>query len=168
MTLKKKLLIAALVCAGLEMPAAAATATTTFQVQMTITKSCSVSATTLNFGSALSGALNVTDSTAGTVTVTCSKNTPYTVGLAPSAANGGTVNGTGSMSGTGGNTDKVPYNLYSNAARTSVWGDTPGTNTIAGSGTGSAQAALPVYGLVPSANYTPDTYADTVTVNVVY
>lgn len=168
MTLNRTLLVAALVCGGLEMPALAATATTTFQVQMTITKSCAVSATNLNFGSTLSSAINVTDSAAGTVTVTCSKNTPYTVGLAPSAANGGTANGTGAMNGTGGNTDKVPYNLYSNAVRTTVWGDTPGTNTVAGTGTGAAQAALSVYGLVPSANYTPDTYADTVTVNVVY
>ena len=150
------------------MSAHATTANTTFQVLMTITKACSVTATNLTFTTSASTATNVAESTAGTVTVTCSKNTTYTVGLAPSAANGGTANGTGSMNGTGANTDKVPYTLYSNAAHTTVWGNTVGTNTIAGTGTGLAQAALSVYGIVPSANFTPDNYSDTVTVNVVY
>lgn len=135
---------------------------------MTITKACAVSATNLNFGSPSSTATNVVEATAGTVTVNCSKGTPYTVGLAPSALNGGTSNGTGAMNGTGSNTDKVPYALYSNASRTTVWGNSQGTNTVAGTGTGAAQPPLSVYGIVPSAGFEPDSYVDTVTVNVVY
>jgi hypothetical protein len=60
------------------------------------------------------------------------------------------------MSGTGGNTDKVPYNpvLERRAGRRSGATRRAPTRSRA-AGTGSAQAALPVYGLVPSANYTP-------------
>ena len=69
---------------------------------------------------------------------------------------------------TSGNTDKVPYQLYANAGLTIVWGDTPGSNTIPGTGTGAVQPAVSVYGKVPSANFTPDSYQDTVTINVRY
>ncbi|MBU6503769.1 MAG: spore coat protein U domain-containing protein, partial [Burkholderiales bacterium] len=66
---------------------------------------------------------------------------------------------------------KVPYQLYSNATLSNVWGNTASSasvgNGVAGTGTGSAQS-IPVYAKAPSANYTPDSYSDTVTVNVNY
>src|SRR5882672_2677589 len=137
MILNRLMPAALLVFGSCAMSSHAATANTSFQVSMTIAKSCSVTATNMSFGTPVATATNISEATAGSVTVTCSKNTPYTVGLAPSAANGGTAGGTGSMSGTGGNTDKVPYGLYANAAHTTIWGDTAGTNTVAGTGTGS-------------------------------
>ncbi len=53
-----------------------------------------------------------------------------------------------------------------------VWGNTIGTNTLTtanglAAGTGLAQT-YSVYGVVPSANFTPDTCRDTVTVTVTY
>lgn len=173
MYLKKTLLASAfLALAGLASTAMAATnpAQTTFQVQLKINKACSVSATNLNFGTQDSTAVSFAQSTAGSVTVTCSKKTAYIVGLAPS--NGNTV-GAGSMAGqTSGNTDTVAYQLYSNAALSTVWGNTgtllsPG-NGVSGIGTGSAQTPLSVYAQVLAANVTPDNYLDTVTVNVTY
>lgn len=137
-----------------------------FAVNATVIKSCTVTAADLDFGAQDFTATNVAPVGNGSVSVTCSKGTTYTIGLAPNST--GAATGAGTMAGTGSNTDKVPYQLYSNPALTSVWGNTPGANTIAGTGTGVVQAALMVYGIVPNANYTPDSYKDTVTVNVRY
>ena len=58
--------------------AMAAQATNTFQVTATVTDSCLVSATNLNFGAYDPAA--VKDGTS-TITVTCTAKTPYTIGL---------------------------------------------------------------------------------------
>ncbi|HEY9133917.1 MAG TPA: spore coat protein U domain-containing protein [Dyella sp.] len=153
---------------------AASPATATFQVLMTIQKACSVTAgasSNINLGTVDSTAVDTTGS--NTISVTCSKATPYFVGLAPSAANGGTTTGSGAMSTADalpGNTDKVPYQLTSTPGPSgTVWGNTATSTTVgngvAGTGTGTAQS-LTVYATAPSANFTPDSYADTVTVNV--
>ncbi|MDR3455030.1 MAG: spore coat U domain-containing protein [Rhodoferax sp.] len=149
----------------------AATATASFQVLMTIQKSCSVTA-----GTASNISLGTVASTAtpnngsNTISVTCSKTTPYNIGMLPSAANSGTANGTGNMTtadALAGNTDKVPYTLYSNSGYTTVWGNTIGTNTVTSTGTGLAQS-FTVYAQNVNANFTPDSYADTVGVTVTY
>ena len=151
-------------------PAFAATVSDTFQVSITIQKACSVTANAsadIDLGTVASTATNTTGS--GTVTVTCSKTTPYYIGLAPSNAN---TAGAGTMAGTGGNTDTVPYQLSSTAGPSgTVWGNTATAsavgNGVSGTGTGSSQT-LTIYVTAPSANYTPDTYTDTVTINVHY
>jgi spore coat protein U-like protein len=168
----------ALAAFGFAVSANAATspATATFQVLMKINKACTVTA-----GAASNiqiGAVAGVDSNSGansgnsTISVTCSKTTPYFIGLAPSAANGGTNNATGNMISTTApatNTDKVPYTLYQDAAFGTIWGNTATSsaagNGKGGTGSGSAQS-LTVYAQAPSANFTPDSYADTVTVNV--
>jgi spore coat protein U-like protein len=66
----------------------------------------------------------------------------------------------------------VPYQLTSTAgAGGTIWGNTATStavgNGVAGTGTGAAQS-LTVYATAASANFTPDSYADTVTVNVNY
>jgi len=147
-------------------------ATFAFLVSATVTKQCTVTAgaaSNINLGSVPSTQTNISGN--NSIRVSCSNTTPYYIGLAPSAANGGTANGFGSMSGTGGNTDKVPYQLYSNAGLSSVWGNTATStsvgNGVSGSGTGSPQS-IQVYAKAPSADYTPDNYSDIVTVNVNY
>lgn len=176
-----RMIVKGSVCAGamlaLMTPAAqAATATGTFQVLIEIQKSCSVTAgagSNINIGTVASTATNSAGN--NTINVTCTKATPYYIGLAPSVANGGNNAGLGSMAGTGGvpgNSDKVPYQLRSTAgAAGTIWGNTATTssvgNGVASSGTGSAQSHT-VYATVASANYTADSYADTVTVTVNY
>lgn len=155
--------------------AQAVTATGTFQVLITILKSCAVSAgagSNLNLGSVNAGAVNTSGSS--TISVTCSKTTPYFIGLAPSTANGGTNTGSGSMSSvvnSSTNTDKVPYQLNQTSATGPVWGNTATSTTVgngvAGTGTGLPQSYT-VYATAPGSNFTPDNYADTVTVNVNY
>ena len=146
------------------------TATSTFQVTMTITSSCAVTTapTNISLGSAVAQTAAVTNNSSNTFKVSCSNKTPFTVGLAPSNAN---TSGLGAMSGTGSNTDKVPYQLYSNSGLTTVWGNTIGTNTMASTGAGMAASKgvqFTAYAQAVNADFAPDSYADTVTVNVNY
>ena len=143
------------------------TATSTFQVQITITKSCSVtSGTPINFGNVAASSPSVIRNTS--ISVNCSRLTPYTVGLSPSNSN---KLGSGLMSGAiGGNTDKVPYQLAKDADGTVVWGSETAagsSNVVSDSGSGGPQP-LTVYAKVANANFTPDVYTDTVTVTVTY
>jgi spore coat protein U-like protein len=128
----------------------------------TILSNCSVSATGVNFGS--SGPITSNVDAAGTVTVQCTNSTPYTVAL-----NGGS---SGASDPTKRKMSKaaetITYGLYQNSARSQAWGSTVGTNTVAGTGTGSNQA-LTVYGRVASQTTpSPGTYTDSVIVTVTY
>jgi len=160
----------AVASAMVAVPAMADTASSTFQVTMTIQKACTVTAgapSNIALGTVASTATNVAGN--NTITVNCSKTTPYFIGLAPSNAS---TAGAGTMSGTGANADKVPYQLRSTAGTSgTIWGNTStGTtvgNGVAGTGTGANQSHT-VYVTAPGANFTPDTYADVVTVNVNY
>ncbi len=171
----KKQLIAklAIIALGAAAGAAqAATANATFQVIMAITSSCAVTTapTTINLGSAVAQTAAVTNSGSTTFKVNCSNKTPFTVGMAPSAINGGTALGTGNMLGAV-NGDKVPYTLWSVSAGGTVWGNTVGTNTVAGTGGGMAAGkavSFTVYAQAVNADFAQDNYADTVTVNVNY
>ncbi|WHZ10044.1 MAG: Sigma-fimbriae tip adhesin [Burkholderiaceae bacterium] len=146
-----------------------------FRIQMTITTACVVTAapTDIDLGSvaAKATAVNVSGSTA--IDVNCTKKTPFFIGLAPSDDN---RNGSGMMRGQiSGNSDRVPYRLYSNAALNRTWGNTATStrrgNGMAGTGAGMAAAdavSFPAYAKVTNVNFRPDSYADTVTVNVHY
>jgi len=145
----------------------------TFDVRMTVLKSCTVTAgssSDIDLGSVDATAIDTSNS--NTISVNCSKTTPYFIGLMPSAANGGNANGAGSMaSATAGNTDTIPYQLHQDSATGAIWGNTATTtdagNGVEGIGSGLAQS-FTVYAVAPSANFTPDSYLDTVTVNVNY
>lgn len=142
-------------------PVEAATATTTFQVTATVNATCLISATNLAFG-AYAGTQTDVNST---VTVTCTNTTPYAVGLNAGTFAAATVT-TRRMSGTDAN--GLAYSLFQDAARTVNWGNTVGTDTVAGTGNGSAQA-LTVYGRVPAGQFVaPGAYADTITATVTF
>ena len=62
----------------------------------------------------------------------------------------------------------VNYSLYTDIARSTVWGNTVGTDTKSGTGNGSAQT-LTVYGQLPAGQYpTPGSYSDTITATITY
>jgi spore coat protein U-like protein len=155
------LAVCALIASGNSL--SAATATSTMTVQMTITATCTVnSATSLNFGT--QGVLSTNVDQTSTIQVTCTNTTPYNIGLDAGTGTGATV-ATRKMT-SGANT--VNYTLYSNSGRTTVWGNTVGTDTQAATGNGSAQSYT-VYGRVPSqAAPAPGTYSDTITITVTY
>ena len=143
------------------MSAVAATATTTFAVTATVQATCVVSATAMSFGTYTAAVANATS----TVSVTCTNTTPYNVGLSAGLATGATVT-TRKMTGPA--SALLGYALFSDAARTVNWGQTIGTDTVTGTGNGSAQA-LTVYGQVVAGQYVaPGSYTDTITATVTY
>lgn len=134
-----------------------------FIVQATVVPQCFVSASPLNFGSnvgLLTSAVNATT----TLGVQCSNGTPYNVGLDAGLNGGGNISARKMILGA----NSVAYQLYQNSARTAPWGNTLGTNTVAGTGNGNSQG-LTVYGSVPVQPTPPaGTYSDTIVVAVTY
>ena len=141
----------------------AGTATTTFTAQLAIAAACTInSASSLNFGT--QGVLAANVDQTSTIGVTCTNTTPYTIGLDAGMGSGATVAARKLTSG--GNT--VSYTLYADAAHTTVWGNTPSSDTVAATGSGSAQS-FTVYGRVPPQGApAPGNYSDTITVTVMY
>src|SRR5207302_7387885 len=148
-----------LAAAALSQPALAGTATTTLGVSLTINAGCNVSSSPVAFPAqaVLGSAVNQT----GTVIVTCTNTTPYNVGLDKGAGSDASVSNrlmTGPSSAT------VAYGLFQDAAHTANWGNTAGTDAVAGTGNGSSQT-LTVYGrIAPQTTPQPGAYADTVNV----
>ncbi|MRX08805.1 fimbrial major subunit CsuA/B family protein [Pseudoduganella sp. FT25W] len=139
--------------------------TTTFDVTLKIIADCTIAANGLDFGQT-QGVLATNVSINTTLQVTCTNTTPYNIGL-----NAGT--GTGSttaarvMTGTSGNSSTVSFNLYQAAGNT-IWGNTQGTDTKSGVGSGVAVSHT-VYGVVPAqATPQPDTYKSTITATVYF
>jgi spore coat protein U-like protein len=150
-----------LISAGAQ--ADAGTASTTFQVSATVNNSCAVSANALSFGTynPLS-TLGLTLS--GGVIVTCTVGTPFNIGLNQGTATGATVTTRQMASGS----NLLSYALYRDTLHTLNWGQTVGTDTLAGTGTGLA-ITYPVYGSLPASQSVPTgTYSDTITVTVSY
>lgn len=145
-------------------PALTQTATSQFNVQMTITSDCQInSAGNLDFGS--TGVIAGNRDAANSIVVQCTSGTPYHVGLNEGLGAGATV---ASRVMTGPSSSTIGYSLYTDAARSLVWGNTVNTNTMSASGNGAAQTYT-VYGRVPLQD-TPaaGTYTDTVTVTLTY
>lgn len=163
MNIKPRILTTALIVAGLSFSSAqAATVTDTMPVTITIENACEISTapTTLDFGT--HGVLSSNVDSTSTISVTCTTNAPYDIGL--DGGTSGNVNARTMVNGG----DDVGYQLYQEAARTTIWGDTVGTDTLASTGTGSEQQ-FTVYGRVPAQTTPPAaTYNDTVTVTVTY
>jgi spore coat protein U-like protein len=137
------------------------TDTTSFTVTATIANNCSVSATNLAFGN-YSGALIRSTST---VSVTCTNTTPYNVGLNAGLATGATVS---NRSMTGPAPALLHYQLFSDSGYTINWGNTVGTDTVAGTGNGATQP-LTVFGQLPAGQLAkPGSYTDTIIVSVTY
>lgn len=120
---------------------------------------CSVSATALAFGSYNPFSAAANDST-GSLTITCTvSGTSYTVALS---------SGAGSYSQrlltSAGHT--LNYNLYSDTARSVIWGDGVGgaSSTVAGTAVNQT-----IYGRIAAGqNAYVGTYADSITVTVDY
>src|ERR1044072_4324088 len=129
----------------------------------TITATCTInSSSTLNFGT-LGVLASSTDQTS-TIQVTCTNTTPYNIGLDAGTGSGATVAVRKLTSGGA----TVNYTLYSDSGRTTVWGNTVSTDTVAATGSGSAQSYT-VYGRIPAQTTpAPGNYADTITVPVTY
>lgn len=136
-------------------------ATTQFTVTAIIQATCTVSATSLTFGTYAGTLLSSTS----TISATCTNTTPYNIGLNAGTATGATVT---NRSMIGPSASLLKYNLFSDSGRTINWGNTVGTNTVSKTGSGIVQT-LTVYGQVPAGQYVrPGGYADTITVTLTY
>lgn len=150
--------------------ASAATKTATISISANIVPACTAGTTvsgtttfgTLDFGTKyqLIQPVAVTGQTnSGAIAVQCAAGVGYKVVL--SAGNSGNVSQR-YMQGTV-ITRRVNYNLYTDAAHTTIWDNTTGVSKTV---TGLAES-LPVYGLVPVQTTPPmDSYSDAVTVTV--
>jgi spore coat protein U-like protein len=122
---------------------------------------CSVSAGTLGFGT-----YSFTTAALATaaVSVNCSNGATYQVAMSGGANLSGT---TRRMAGPG--AARLTYQLFSNSARTTSWGDDSALGSrVAGTGSGSAQA-LTVYGRIPAGqSVVSGSYTDSVVVTVEY
>jgi spore coat protein U-like protein len=161
--IKSTLALAALLAGWCNGVAFAATTTTTFGVQITITASCTIlSASTLNFGS--NGVLTANVDQTSTIAVQCTNTTPYNIGLNAGTSTGATVTTRKMVNGAA----TVSYSLFSDSGRTTNWGNTVGTDTVASTGTGASQS-FTVLGRVPAQTTpAPNTYTDTITVTVTF
>ena len=136
-------------------------ATTSFTVTVVIPATCTISANALNFGTYGGLAINSTT----TLSVTCTKASTYNVGLSAGQSTGATVT---NRKMTGPSSALLGYKLFSNSGYTTNWGNTVGTDTVAGIGTGTAQS-LSVYGQLPAGQFVrPGSYTDTVIATVTY
>lgn len=142
-------------------PVVVAAQTETFDVTITITSTCNIGVTTpatdVAFGSHPSTDTNATAT--GTINVTCTPGTSYTVAL----DNGGNFTTSRRMTDDG--TNFVAYSLWQDAGHSQAWDDS--ANLYNGTGNGAEQE-ITVYGLVPSANFPAGSYSDTITATVAF
>jgi spore coat protein U-like protein len=139
-------------------------ASATVRVQARVNAVCEVVATQLDFGvySEESGS-PLQGSTL--LKATCTPRTSYQIGLGEGTAPGATVQQRRMISAS---SNVLHYQLYSDPARSRVWGNTPGVNTVTGVGTGLPQAHI-VFGSVPAAQSAPiESYGDTIIVRIYY
>lgn len=157
---------ALLISAAAAQPAFAAQDTSTLDVSATVTANCVVSTTALAFGNVdVTSGQNV-DGTGG-LSVTCTSGTPWAASADAGVGTGASLDTRKMANGA----DLLNYALYTDSARTSVWGDGVGgtSSMFSGTGSGSAQANT-IYGRVASGQTSlpAGSYADTVTVTVTY
>ena len=156
--------LAPLLC-GLGLAGSAAASTTTGQmaVSMTIVGSCALSVANMAFGIYTGALVNGSS----TLTVTCTNTTTYQI----SADNGqnSAFIGVWAKYMLGPSNSKLRYHIYTDAARTVEWNNTPGTHEFSGTGTGAAQPII-FYGAIGLGSYTsvPGNYSDTVTATITF
>ena len=147
--------IAVLLMLGLmpwsELRAQAQQADTSFKVSARVEAGCAMSASYALHGTTL-------------LRATCTPNSGYQIGLNEGTSPGATVNQRKMVSGA----NALNYQLYSDSSRSTIWGNTTGTDTVTGVGTGLAQDHT-VFGAIPAAQVVPaGDYADTITVRIYY
>ena len=123
---------------------------------------CTVSTTSVNFG-AYDPKSGTADDSTGSVEVTCDKGPhPKNSTIALSPGNSGTYAARQMESGA----NILTYNLYSNAARSQIWGDGSGGSFTLGY---NASGTFTVYGRIPALqNVQAGTYSDSLTVTITF
>jgi spore coat protein U-like protein len=136
-----------------------------FISQVSITSSCTISASNINFGnsSTLASAIN----SSGSLSLLCSLGLPYSIAMNSGSTTGNTISAR-RMSLNGAGPGVVSYQLYRDVGPSNLWGD--GTTGVVYSGTGiGATQSIPVLAQVPAQVLAPPgTYMDTVRATITY
>lgn len=154
---------------------AATTISSSISVTASVNANCtfaSTPTTAVAFGAYDTVNATANDVGAGTIVARCTKDTAYTLALGLGGGTGADYSAGRFMTGAVG-LELLNYNLYTTAGRTVVFGDgTDSSSTVAGTGTGFGVAfnqTTNVFGRIPALqNVEPDTYSDTVTVDLTY
>jgi spore coat protein U-like protein len=136
--------------------------TRTIQVTLQqVSPGCGIGANPMNFGTYAGAVLNAIT----TLQVACTAGTSYNVGLNAGTGAGGTVT-TREMTGPAG--ALLHYKMFSNTGRSINWGNTVGTDTVAGTGNNAIQN-LTVYGQIPAGQSVgTGSYTDTIIATLTY
>lgn len=161
--LRNTLAVAALAFAG---SAYAGTSTDDFVVSITLQNDCSITFNDINHGTVTSLAADNDAASTGD-TITCTFADSYSIAL-----NVGTGGGTYGTRALANGTDTLDFNVYSDASRSTVWGDgSGGSSVLTGTSTGGGTAdALTVYSRVFGAQTgKPEgTYSSTITATATF
>jgi spore coat protein U-like protein len=163
-TLKPALMVAVVTVAGAR-AASAQTATSSFAVTANVVSKCTISSVALSFGDYDPLVVNASTplDASSSVTIRCTKGASSNIGLDLGLSASGS---TRRMSGGG---DFLTYELYKDASRTTVWGNS-GTGLLnPGVSPSMAARTVSVYGRVPAAqDSTVAGYSDTITATITF
>jgi spore coat protein U-like protein len=140
----------------------AATATSTFKVQTTVKKNCTIGTVDITFPDydPLTGA--AVDTAAGAVTITCTQNATTTIGL-----NFGSNTPSGPATMSDGASHSLQYALYKDAPGGALWGNNGLGLFTPAAAPSKAPRTFPIYGRIDANQEAPaGTYTDTVTATV--
>ena len=122
---------------------------------------CAITARPLEFGIYSGTQVNA----ATTISVTCTPDTAYVIGLGPGLSPRASVPERNML---GPQSAVLSYELFSNSTHTSNWGHKVGSDTLTGHGTGATKS-IPVYGHIPGGQTTrPGNFVDTITATITY
>ena len=145
------------------------TGTSIMNVSATVKHSCSIDTNPMAFGAYDGVVANASNALKATATIisTCTSGAAAQITM-----NGGASAGSGSTDVpvrrlTAGASEYLVYQIYSDVARETVWGNTVPTGIVI-NGTGSPQTHK-VYGSIPSAQLVPEgDYSDQIVVTITY
>jgi len=141
------------------------TAQTTFMVTARVNAVCAVTANDLAFG-AYNPKASSPHQANTLLRATCTPGSSYQIGLDQGQTPGATVDNRAMRPATG--TQNLTYQLYSDSARGSVWGNTQGTNTVTGVGTGLTVDHTVFGAILPLQSIPAGDYGDIITVRIYY
>ena len=141
---------------------AAGSATANLPVSVVVSNNCTITTAAVTFAGYDPLSATNTDSTGGSVTITCTKGATTSIGL---------DNGANASSGQrrmkDGTTDYLNYFLFSDAGRTTAWGNAAGSWVVPAAAPDKTPRPYTVYGRITAGQDVPSgTYNDTVVATV--
>jgi spore coat protein U-like protein len=154
-----------------ERGALAQTATTAIPVSATVVASCTITTTTAiafgNYDPVVANATTPLDVN-GAITVACTSGAATTIGMNQGLTPTGTSTAAAPLRQmASGAVNRMRYDIYQDAARTTIWSDSSTPGAAAYNSVSFAPATLNVYARIPSGqNVATGAYTDTVTATI--